>query len=187
MILAKGKSNRLPGKNLKDFHGTPMFLVNVKKCLRIFEEVYVSSDDDHILDLAYQAGAKIIKRGERLGGETPNITVYKHALGYMPQVDGIVAVQANSPQLEANLIVIAKRLMEMGVQELMTCHPIEAMDNYHDQYSTIYGSIWGLSRERLENYLDPYKPNPEVWLVDSSVDIENLADYNLSLKQSCGK
>lgn len=161
-----------------------MFLVNVKKCLKIFDEVYVSSDDEKILDLAYQAGAKIIKRDENLGGETPNIIVYKHALRRMGRVDGIVAVQANSPTVESNLIVIVKKLMEMGIQEVMTVHPIERMFNYHDQHWYIYGSIWGLSRERLENYGDPYQPNPEVMLVDNSVDIETSDDMLKALEQS---
>lgn len=71
----------------------------------------------------------------------------------------------------------------MGVQEVMTSHPIERMDDYHDQHWFIYGSIWGLSRERLENYPDPYKPNPEVLLVDNSVDIETLSDYTKAVCQ----
>ena len=157
-MLVKSQSQRLPGKNLKDFHGKPMFLVNLEKCLRIFPETYVSSDSEEILDMAYKAGAKLIKRPEKLCGETPNIIVYQHALGQIPKVDGIVAVQSNSPQLEANLIVITKHLLEMGVQEVMTCHPIERMDDYHDQYWIIYGTIWGLVRERLENYQTHINP-----------------------------
>jgi CMP-N-acetylneuraminic acid synthetase len=46
LILAKSDSRRLPKKNTLDFNGVPMFLVNVIKCVEIFDKTYVSSDDD---------------------------------------------------------------------------------------------------------------------------------------------
>lgn len=147
-----------------------MFLVNVEKCVKIFDKVYVSSDSDWILDLATQAGAIGIKRGEELCGDTPNIPVYQHALQFMGDVKGIVAVQANSPTIEPNIIALAKDLIEKGVPEVMTCHL-----DYR-----IYGSVWALSAEKLKHYGNPFKPFPQVLIVDKSVDIHTEEDYKLA-------
>lgn len=149
-----------------------MFLVNTLKCLKIFDEVYVSSDSEKILKQAEAVGAIPIYRGIQLCGDVPNITVYKHAQGKM-EAGIIVAVQANSPTINANLISITKKLMELGIPEIMTCHK---------DYS-IYGSIWALSAERLENYKDPYNPQPEILIVDNSIDVHTQEDYNLAIKQ----
>ncbi len=173
LILAKGSSRRLKNKNTLDFHGKPMFLVNVEKCLRNFEKVYVSSDDRWILKMASQAGAIAIHRDESLCGETPNIPCYRHAILKMPDADGIVAIQANSPTLDVNTITMVKKFMELGVPEVMTCH---------EDYS-IYGSVWAVSKERLADYGDPYDPHPEVLIMDKSVDVHNLADYEKALCQ----
>lgn len=183
LILAKKHSNRLPEKNTLDFNGEPMFLINVKKCLKLFPKVYVSSDSKEILALAKSVGAIPIKRDENLCGDVPNIPVYKHALKKMGDIDGIVAVQANSPTISSKLIFTAKELLEVGYQEIMTCHPLQENKNYHEQSAKIYGSIWALSTKRLENYGDYYKPKPEILLVDTSVDIETEEDLKKALCQ----
>src|SRR4030042_3528083 len=152
LIIAKGGSQRLPGKNRINFKGKPMFLWNVEKCLRIFSRTYVSSDDKFILEEAENAGAIPIKRPVELCGDTPNILVYQHAIKFMNGVDGIVAVQVNNPTLKSKLRQEAKKFLELGFKEIMTSH----FDG------TIYGSIWALSTDRLKNYKDPYNPKPEI-------------------------
>lgn len=169
VILAKSKSKRLPNKNTLDYKGEPMFLTNVKKCVSIFKDTYVSSDSHQTLKEAESVGAIGILRGEDLCGDTPSVPVFQHAFQQMSSdIDGIISVQANSPQVERNLIVLVKKLMEIGMQEVMTC----------DKDYKIYGSIWGISKERLLNYGDPYKQKPDVLLLDTSLDIHTLSDYN---------
>jgi CMP-N-acetylneuraminic acid synthetase len=157
-----------------------MFLWNLEKALRTFDEVYVSSDSEEILAMAQIEGAIPIKRGPELCGDVPNIPVYQHALSYMNGVSGVVAIQACSPTLNQNLLLITKRLLEIGVREVMTCKPIERTKDYHDQSSKIYGSVWGFSRHRLEFYADPIKPSPDVWLIDDSIDIHTQEDLEIA-------
>jgi CMP-N-acetylneuraminic acid synthetase len=181
LMLVKEKSRRLPGKNTKDFKGLPMFIWNLRKCLRVFEHVYVSSDSYEILQLASKEGAIAIHRGEELCGDVPDIPVFAHALKHMdPKVDAIVAVHANNPTIDRNLIAIAKKCLEMGVPEAMSCHPMtkERKKNYKKQGNLVNGSIRGMTRERLENYPDPYHPNPEMLFVDYSLEIETPEDFN---------
>ena len=167
LVICKGSSRRLPQKNRLDLKGKPMFLWNVQKLLRIVPRVYVSSDDPWILDEAEWAGAIPIKRPPELCGETPNIPVYQHALGFMNGVDGIIAVQANSPTIDSHLIEIAKELLLAGFKEIMTMH----------ENRSIYGSIWALSKNRLKTYGDPYNPKPDVLLLDTSIDVHTSEDF----------
>jgi CMP-N-acetylneuraminic acid synthetase len=144
-----------------------MFVTNLEKCLKLFDKVYVSSDSHAILADAARLGAEPILRGVELCGDTPNIPVYRHALEQMEQCDGIVAVQANSPTISPVTIERVKKMMEMGFDEVMTCH----------EDRSIYGSVWALSKKKLLSYGDPYKPKPEAVVVDSSTDIHTLEDY----------
>lgn len=178
LLLVKSDSKRLPGKNIMDFKGKPMFVWNLEKCLKIFPEVYVSSDSEEILEIAEKNGAIGILRGKELCGDTPNIPVYQHALRRMRKSDGIVAVHANNPTIEIGTIETVKKCLEMGAEEVMTCHPIQHHDSYKEQGSKIYGSVWGLSTKRLKEYTDPFKPNPDIWIVDKSREVETIIDYN---------
>lgn len=171
LILAKSDSTRLPNKNTLDFNGVPMYMVNLKKCLKIFKKTYVSSNSIEILEDAMKLGAIPIKRDKRLCGDTPNINVYKHALKHIDE-EIIIAVQANSPNIQAQLIKNVKDLMKKGYNEIMTCH---------ESYK-IYGSIWALTRDRIKKYQDPYKPTPEMLIVDKSLDIHTKKDYNEAIK-----
>lgn len=169
MLLVKGESKRLPNKNSLDFHGEPMFMVNVRKCLPIFEKVYVSSEDRGILKLAQSVGAIPIMRTAKLCGDTPNIPVYQHAIHF---IDGdIVAVQANSPNIDSKLIITAKILIE-HYDEVMTCHP---------DYK-IYGSIWAVKKEKLINYRDCYNPKPQILIIDTSIDIHTIENFEEALR-----
>ena len=175
LILAKSQSKRLPNKNTLNYHGKQMFLWNMQKCIDVFGECHVSSDTDKILNLAYKNGGKVIKRGEDLCGDVPNIPVYQHAMKMM-DCDVLVAVQACSPDLDAGLLEMTKEIMMSGCPELMTCYSLEGNTHYHEQNFPIYGSIWAMTRERLENYGDPYHPKPAVLLIDDSKDIHYKKD-----------
>jgi CMP-N-acetylneuraminic acid synthetase len=178
LILAKGDSKRLPRKNFKKIAGKPMFVWNLEKCLEVFDEVYVSSENEYVLEIARANRAKTIVRLKRLCGETPNIPVYKHALREAGYPDAIVAVQACSPTIDKNLIKRAKKVMESGCQEMMTCYPARYLKDYYDQSFKIYGSIWGITKKRLIEYENYYLPRPEVLLVDDSKDIHTKEDFN---------
>lgn len=182
-MLVKEQSTRLPGKNTMDFGGKPMFFWNLDKCLSIFRETYVSTDSDWIMEMAAARGAIPIKRTQELCGDTPDIPVYQHALAHMKHVSGIVAVHANNPLIESVLIKTVKRLVDMGIPEVMTCYPMVHMEEYKKQHNLINGSIRGMTTERLHSYGDPYRPNPDVLLVDSSIEIEVQDDYDRALCQ----
>lgn len=150
-----------------------MYMVNVEKCLKIFDRVYVSSDNQLILDEAESKGAIGILREKELCGDTPNIPVYQNAWEYIDNADGFIAVQANSPTIDPQIIIKAKEYLENGGTEVIT--------RYKD--GSIYGSVWGMTFDRLKNYGDPYKPTAECTIEDESIDIHTKEDYELALQK----
>jgi CMP-N-acetylneuraminic acid synthetase len=164
------------------FKGKPMLQHNLEKCLRLFDEVYVSSDSDEILKFAESFYGTIgIKRGEVYCGETPDITVYQHAVATVEatgkKVWGVLAVHVDTPEIDEQVIIDVAELLNYGFEEVMTCHPMTQEPNYHAQNNRVYGSVRAMTRERLFNYGSPYHPKPDVLVVDDSFEIETPEDY----------
>ena len=61
LIPARGGSKRIPRKNIKDFHGKPIIAWSIiaAKSSELFDEVYVSTDDDEIAEISSRYGANI--------------------------------------------------------------------------------------------------------------------------------
>tara|TARA_B100002003_G_C14119509_1_gene538390 strand:- start:270 stop:980 length:711 start_codon:yes stop_codon:yes gene_type:complete len=105
IILARGGSKGLPGKNTMDFCGKPLFAWSIlqAKNTPMISEVFVTSDDDHILDIAQQYGAVCIKRPDEYATDTVGLEpAIKHALGKIRNrqkrdIDIVVCLQSTSP------------------------------------------------------------------------------------------
>jgi len=61
IITARGGSKRIPGKNIKTFHGKPIIAYSIEAALNsaAFDEVMVSTDDPDIADVARKYGAVV--------------------------------------------------------------------------------------------------------------------------------
>ncbi len=61
IILARGGSKRIPGKNIRPFLGKPVIAYSITAALSsgLFDEVMVSTDDERIAAIARQYGAKV--------------------------------------------------------------------------------------------------------------------------------
>ena len=73
VIPAKGSSTRLPGKNVRPFCGHPLVAWSIvqgvnAKCI---DEVWVSTDDQEIVDIARYYGAEVMMRDYVDEEETP--------------------------------------------------------------------------------------------------------------------
>ena len=61
VIPARGGSKRIPRKNIKMFHGQPMIAWSIQAAIDsgCFDEVWVSTDDEEIAEVAQVYGAKV--------------------------------------------------------------------------------------------------------------------------------
>ena len=68
LIPARGRSKRLPRKNVLEFLGEPMIAWTIEAAIEsgVFEQVVVSTEDDEIKAIAIQYGAEIDTRNSEL-------------------------------------------------------------------------------------------------------------------------
>jgi len=104
LIPARGGSKRIKNKNMVMVGGKPLIqytLDIVKKC-KFLDDIFVSTEDEKIKEIAKGNGVKIIDRPKELAkDETPMHPVIKHAIEYWKSIDHkpdiIVLLQPTSP------------------------------------------------------------------------------------------
>jgi CMP-N,N'-diacetyllegionaminic acid synthase len=109
IILARGGSKGIPGKNIIDFCGKPLLAWSIIQAIGAegITSTWVSSDELEILDVAKKYGANLIERPENLSVDTSTSeSGWLHALNVLEakgmSVDLIVGLQATSPLRESS-------------------------------------------------------------------------------------
>lgn len=104
VILARGGSKGIPRKNILPFAGKPLIEWTINWCQSssLIRDVYVSSDDPEILEIAEKCACKLINRPATLAADTASSeSAWLHAVEtisakeHLP--DAILAPQVTSP------------------------------------------------------------------------------------------
>ncbi len=108
VILARGGSKGIPGKNLKKLNGKPLLYWSICQCLNCdqISSVWVSSDSNKILEFAKKAGANTILRPDNISKDNSSSdSGWLHAINFFDRnniyLDTVVALQATSPLRES--------------------------------------------------------------------------------------
>lgn len=109
IIPARGGSKRLPNKNILSLGGIPMIahsILYAQQNRAIIDEVYVSTDDESIKEIALWHGVKVIDRPENLSGDLePTVSALKHVLESIDhEVENVILLQATNPLRPQNLL-----------------------------------------------------------------------------------
>jgi len=109
IILARGGSKGIFNKNIINFCGKPLLAWTIEQCKNAekISDVWVSSDDDDILNIAKKYGAKIIKRPNEISKDASSSeSAWQHALDYLHNndvlVDIVLGPQVTSPLREVS-------------------------------------------------------------------------------------
>lgn len=139
IILARGGSKGLPGKNILPLFGKPLIAWSIEAALESgsFDCVVVSSDDDEILTRAHESGALTLKRPEYLAIDTASsFDAMMHALNTLEQekktlFTAVSLLQPTSPLRTAQHIREAFDLLTDQVEGVISVyrpetHPMKA-------------------------------------------------------------
>lgn len=103
-IFARGGSKGLPGKNIKPLAGKPLLQYSIDTALasNLIEQVFVSTDDPDITQVAIKGGAILIERPTELAtDQSPEWLSWRHAVEWATEhyglFDGFVSLPATSP------------------------------------------------------------------------------------------
>ena len=125
IIPARGGSKRLPGKNIKLLGGIPLLAHSILYAKRhdFINEVYVSTDDEAIKQVALQYDALVIDRPQQISGDLePTVSALKHVLENIEGVvENVILLQATNPLRPQNLLKEAFTIFqEKQVDSLFT-------------------------------------------------------------------
>lgn len=208
IIPARGGSKGIPRKNLRTLAGKPLIYYGIKTALasKFNPDVYVTSDDDEILVISKQIGAKTIKRDPLIANDITTLDPviydgYKQSMSFEgKQYDIIVTLQPTSPLLKTKSLDDAIRIMEDD-DNIETV--IAATDDTHltwkkendvflpnykerinRQYLTpVFKETGGflITRSAIITEVNRIGENVKLYLLDEgeNIDIDTYEDWNL--------
>jgi len=104
VIPARGGSKGIPNKNIVSIYGHPLISWSIHQAIssKKISSVWVTSDDQKILEIAKQYGSNIIERPPELAKDTSSSeSAWIHSIDYLSKLnivpDLIVGMQATSP------------------------------------------------------------------------------------------
>jgi len=145
LILARGGSKRVPGKNIKPLDGTPLIghvILAAKKSKLITDGVYVSTDDSEIKAVAESFGANVIDRPSELSkDDSTDLEAFKHFIEHTGWTGAIVHLRATTPLINPDKL-------DEGIQFFI--------DNYDDCTSMRSAHEAAISAHKLFEKDDKY-------------------------------
>jgi len=122
IIPARGQSKRIPRKNIKKFHGSPIISYAIRNAIAsgLFDEVIVSTDDLEIAKIAEQFGADVPwLRSEELSGDfVSTVSVMQDAVarlgGDTGDASNVCCIYPATPLLDSNCLSVGLKTLENG-------------------------------------------------------------------------
>ena len=123
VIPARGGSKRIPGKNIKYFHGKPIIAYSIEVAINsgCFDQVVVSTDDLEIAKIAKKYGAAVpyIRPSNISDDYTGTNAVVKHAIQWFfeqgEKVEYACCIYATAPFLQPKYIQDGFKNIQKGV------------------------------------------------------------------------
>ncbi len=122
IIPARGGSKRIPRKNIKKFLGKPIIAYSIETALKseLFDEVFVSTDDEEIATIAKSFGAIVpIFRSEKNSDDFATtsdllIEVLEYYQTQNKTVEAFCCIYATSPLIEKDDLIAANQLFKQS-------------------------------------------------------------------------
>jgi len=166
IIPAKGGSKRLPNKNMCLILNKPMlhYAIDYAKNSRKILKIYISTDDNNIAEYSKSQGIEVIFRSEDLGGETPLLDVYYHAISSLDleELNTIVGVQPDHPD---RTISLDYSLHEYETQGLDFLYSVDSKSQKNGAHSIMDAN--GLIKKSF---------NKKGFIVDDCTNVHYLED-----------
>jgi CMP-N,N'-diacetyllegionaminic acid synthase len=131
IIPARGGSKGIPGKNIRPLNGKPLIAYSIEAAreAQMVDQVYISTDDTQIAQVATDYGASIIHRPPELATDTASSeSALLHALEAIEesevQPELVVFLQCTSPLRTSTDINLAiQQLRAEGADSLLSVSP----------------------------------------------------------------
>ena len=206
VIPVKGKSTRLPNKNILPFADSNLLVNKIRQLKQVEEitDIIVSSDSDEMLAMGIEEGVKAIKRPQKYADESVPFGMFLEYISDEMPGDHIMWACATSPCVEPYLYRKAIRTyfekLEEGYDSLITCDPYKTylMDekgplNFKmglehknsEQLPMLYHFTNGINiapKKKLKEWHYNYGPKAYRLLINKreAADIDDVYDYEMA-------
>jgi len=137
IVSAKGKSIRLPGKNLLPFCGHPLVAWSIiqSKYATLIDKTYVTTDSEEVAKVSEKYGAEIIWRDFKEQPDTPATVAICHAIrkikGMYPDFTEMLSLLPTAPtRLPDQLDNMIRLKHKIGWGEMTTMYPHQEANEY---------------------------------------------------------
>ena len=185
VILARGGSKGLPGKNIKKINNIPLlgYPILASQKTKYISDIYVSTDDDKIKKVALEYDAKVIDRPSKFAqDDSLDIDAMKHAVEYLQSYDDIVHLRATTPMIKSSILdnAIEYFLDNSECTSLRSAHEV---DSFPEKMFKKQGKYWsGLFNESMsgeyynlprQKFSKTYQPNGHIDIVRPDYFMKN--------------
>ena len=137
IVPARGGSKRLLNKNTLDLGGVPLLahsIMYAQSNKEIIDEVYASTDNEDIKNIALQHGALVIDRPIELSRDSePTVTALKHVLESIEDtIDNVILLQPTNPLRPKHLLTEAFQLFKEK-----KCESLFTVSRNHEKFGII--------------------------------------------------
>lgn len=183
LVPARGGSERVPKKNIRELGGHPLLAYTISAALESgeFDKVLVSSDDKEILNIAQEYGADVVKRPADYATSTsPDIEWVRHALWALrnsgEEYDCFSILRPTSPFRKPETIRRAMNQWREGNGVTAAFSSLRAVERVTQHP----GKMWTINGDNLVPVLmQPMQPwhdsqmksLPEVYVQNASLEI----------------
>jgi N-acylneuraminate cytidylyltransferase len=184
IIPARGGSKGIPKKNLIDFCGKPLLAWSILQARQseTVGQVYVTSDDQEILEVSRRYGASpILRPGELANDTSSSEAALLHALAEIIKIsprspDLVVFLQATSPLRESTDIDGSVRaLLEAGADSLFSGTVLEDFCVWKREHGELQGLTFDPSNRGRRQDREPlFLENGSIYVFRPGV----LREYN---------
>ena len=177
LVIARGGSVRLPGKNLRQLGGKPLinWSIQIAQGIPEISEILVSTDDESIADVSRKAGALVpwLRPQELATNEASSVDVALHALNWYETeksaVDGLLLLQPTSPFRSRNTVLNGISLFEkIGMLPVVGVSPTNAhpMWSFKIEHGELLSFVDNVGIQKRSQDLPPaYVVNGSFYLI----------------------
>ncbi|HVW64862.1 MAG TPA: acylneuraminate cytidylyltransferase family protein [Nitrosospira sp.] len=183
LIPARGGSKAVPHKNIRPLQGIPLIAHSIEVSLKCpsIQRTFVSTDSEHIADIAKNAGAEIpfLRPPELARDDTRDLPVFQHFLDWLvrnalPIPDAVLQLRPTSPCRSVSKIEEAVELLKNNPEADSVRGVIEPGQNPYkmwrmgeDGFMRPLLTIPGI----LEPYNEPRQSLPKVYWQTGYLDL----------------
>jgi len=192
LITARGGSTRIPRKNLYPLCGHPLIAWSIiqAKGASLVDQVYLTTDDEEIAEVALHYGAAVIMRPVWENGVTAGVA-YKHAMDEIGAVNHILTMLPTSPlKMPYDINSMIKAYLESNALVMTGAAPMKEMCVLKNTvpFESRYGADFNTPGERSNKLVfeAEYAIFDKYWNYSKLEGGCSISEYNWIMQQWSG-